>query len=825
MPRQPRHKVSALVEALRTIGRQLASRRSRRVAGVVLLSPFVLLLLLAAVTPLPDELERDHAFDASVRVLDRHGKLLAEVRAEDGTRARWVPLEQMGDDVKRALVAAEDSRFRWHPGVDPVAVVRAAGQNLANGRIVSGASTLTQQLGRTLVPRPRTVPGKFKEMAVALRIEASLSKDEILEAYLNLVHFGPTLRGVESASRFYFDKPTTALSLAESATLAAMPKGPTLYDPRRAPARLRDRRDHILDRMAEEGSATPERADRAKREPLSVHAKATGWGAPHLVRGLLDGRVHPEVGKLEGRASVLRTTLDGALQREVQFAARSMVASLRDRNVTAASVVVLENETGHVLSWVGAHDFFDSEAGGQNDGVLAKRQPGSTLKPFVYAVAMEDLGWTAATALPDVELHLPGETGVYTPRNYDGQYHGPVRLREALANSYNVPAVHAASVVGPERVLERLRSLGLTTLDRDPDHYGAAIALGDGEVRLVDLANAYATLARGGEYLPVRALANAKTGRGETLTLPQAERHRVMPEAISRVLADVLSDPDARLAAFGADSVLELPFAAAAKTGTSKGYRDNLTVGFTPRVTVAVWVGNFDGSPMKGVSGVTGAGPLFNVVMQAVHRHFEGDLGTFPEPDDRFERLQVCSLSGELPREFCPHRHEELFVRGTAPTRPCTMHQQMRIDVRNARLAGPGCPDDQTGLEVFETYDATFHAWAKSAGRALAPETWSEHCPGSLEEKADTRTKLAIRYPYAGAVFLQDPSLPDAAQGVVVRADAPSSVSAVRLVVDGRVVAVVAPPFEHAIRLAPGRHRVWAEAAGQRSREVSFEVR
>lgn len=257
--------------------RAVVSKRGRRVTALLILSPLLLLLLLAALTPLPDELRKDHSFDASVRVLDRHGKLLAEVRAEDGTRARWVPLGQIGQDMQLALLAAEDSRFRWHPGVDPIAIVRAAGQNLAHARIVSGASTLTQQLGRNLVPRPRTFSGKFKEMAVALRIEASLSKDEILESYLNLVHFGPTLRGVESASRFYFDKPTTALSLAEAATLASMPKGPTIYDPRRAPERLRNRRNHILDRLAEEGWAAQERVDRAKREPLTVHARPTGW--------------------------------------------------------------------------------------------------------------------------------------------------------------------------------------------------------------------------------------------------------------------------------------------------------------------------------------------------------------------------------------------------------------------------------------------------------------------------------------------------------------------------------------------------------------------
>ncbi len=804
--------------------RLVRNKRARRAAIALLFAPVVALVLLAAITPLPDELRTDHRFDASVQVLDRHGKLLAEVRAEDGARARWAPLDQVGHDVQLALLAAEDARFRSHPGIDPFAIARAAGQNLAHGRIVSGASTLTQQLGRNLVPRPRTLAGKFREMAVALRIETSLSKDEILEAYLNLVHFGPTLRGVESASRFYFDKPSKALSLAEAATIAAMPKGPTLYDPRRAPDRLRTRRDYVLDRMVEEGWATEQDAERAKREPLTVHAQPTGWGAPHLTRGLMDGSIHPDVGPLVNRASVLHTTLDNALQREVQFTARTLVASLRDKQVSTAAVVVLENQTGHVLAWVGAHDFFDQTAEGQNDGVLALRQPGSTLKPFVYATAMEDLGWTAATALPDVELHLPGAQGTYTPVNYDGTLHGPVRLREALANSYNVPAVYAASVVGPDRVIERLHALGFGSFDRGPDHYGAAIALGDGEVRLIDLANAYATLARGGRHRPVRALIAAKDDRGTGVSIPPSEARQVISEPVARVLTDILADRHARLAAFGPNSALELPFAAAAKTGTSKGFRDNLAVGYTPQVTVAVWVGNFDGSPMKGVSGVTGAGPLFHAVMQAVHRHMGSAKNGFAAPDDRFERATVCALSGELPGPACPHRHEELFVRGTSPERTCTMHLQAEVDVRNGLLAGPGCPTDQKRLAVFESFHARYQAWARASRRPLVPGDWSPNCPGTGDAPVGAG-KLAVRYPYAGAVFLEDPSMPETMQGLVVRVDAPPSVRRLTIFVDGQAVATIGPPFERALRLQPGRHEVWAEAGGETSGRVSFEVR
>ena len=800
-------------------------RRVWRVVLACLVLPPLLLIALAAATPLPSELREDHRFDSSIRVVDRHGKVLAEVRADDGARSRWIRLDEVSADVPLALIAAEDKRFRRHPGIDPIAILRAMGQNLAQRRIVSGASTLTQQLARNLVFRERTLLGKTKEMAVALRIEASLSKDEILEAYLNRVHFGPSLRGLEAASRFYFDKPSRSLSLAEAATLAAMPRGPSLYDPRVHPDRLRARRDVILDRMLERG-ADPERVAMAKQEALTVHAKATGWGAPHLVRGLLSGRAQPELGPLEGHVSELRITIDGDLQREAQTAARALVGSLHERHVTAASVVVLDNATGEVLVWVGAHDFFDDKAGGQNDGVIALRQPGSTLKPFVYATAIDDLGWTPATVLPDVELQLVGMDGSYTPHNYDGRFHGPVRMREALANSYNIPAVYTASAVGPSRVLSQLRELGFTSLEQDADHYGAAIALGDGEVRLLDLANAYATLARGGMWVSPHALRAAVNEHNEPIAVVAATRRRVMPATTARLLLDVLSDPHARLASFGPDSPLVFSFPVAAKTGTSKGFRDNLTVGCTPEVTVAVWVGNFDGSPMEGVSGITGAGPLFHAVMETVSRR-KHEHADFPLDKERFERVEVCALSGLRPTDACSHRTTELFAKGSAPERTCDMHERVAIDTRNGLRAGEGCDRRFVREQVFEVFEGRFRAWAMGSGRPLAPTSFSPLCPGSEGAgDAGPAGRIVMRYPYAGAVYLQDPSLPNTAQGLVLRADAPASVRRLSFVVDGKPMATAAAPFEQVIRLSAGEHTVWAQApSGARSESVTFEVR
>ena len=292
---------------------------------------------------------------------------------------------------------------------------------------------------------------------------------------------------------------------------------------------------------------------------------------------------------------------------------------LRAKGVTAASAVVIENASGDVLAYVGSPDVFDAENGGQNDGARAERQPGSTLKPFLYELAMEKLGFDPSTRLPDVELHLPVDGGAdYAPRDYDGRFRGPVRLREALGSSLNVPAVWTVQQLGVDALLARLRELGFASLSRDADYYGPGLALGDGEVTLLELARAYATLARGGLDLPLRVVSRVEhAGASEVTSLAPDVARRVMPERFADLVTDVLKDHDAREGAFGERSVLDFPFEVAAKTGTSKGYRDNWTVGFARAVTVAVWVGNFDGKPMTNVSGITGAGPLFHALMEA----------------------------------------------------------------------------------------------------------------------------------------------------------------------------------------------------------------
>ncbi|WP_437994953.1 penicillin-binding protein 1C [Sorangium sp. So ce185] len=814
----------------------LLLRRAARVALALAVAPWLLLAVAAALTKLPPELAAPEERAVSTVLLDRHGTVLRELRAGDGARARWLPLAEAGDRIQRALLAAEDRRFAVHPGVDPLAIARALGQLAAERRVVSGASTITQQLARALVPRPRTVRGKLGEMALALRIEASLSKREILEQYLNRVAFGPGLRGVEAASRFYFDKPTADLSLAEAAALASMPRGPALYDPRRGAGPLERRRNRVLDRMLAAGLAGEAEVARARAEPIALAPKGSGLGAPHLVRAVLGGALGPGAGAeaggagaapLRGRASSITLTIDRGLQREIEVLAQQTVRGLSDRDVGAAAVVVLENATGEILAYVGSHDIEDAAGLGHNDGVLALRQPGSALKPFVYELAMEQLGFTAATVLPDVELSFPTADGSYAPRNYDGRFHGPVRLRDALASSYNVPAVWTAAALGPERVLARLRELGLGSLDREPSRYGVAIALGDGEVRLLDLANAYATLARGGVYLPVRAvraLSLASPAGGPVSDVAPARGARVLDAARARVIVDILADDKARIASFGEGNALDLPFPVAAKTGTSKGFRDNLAVGFTPDVTVAVWVGNFDGAPMGGVSGITGAGPLFRDAMLAAARVRPPRPFDPPDPELLAE-VEVCGLSGMKPTAVCPHRRRELLPRADAAAlAPCDMHEAVRVDRRNGLRAG-ACPGAAVEERVFERYDAELTAWARAAGRPVAPEEASPLCGPLLggDGVPPAGARVRVAYPPDGARFVLDPSV-NSQQAIRLRADVPPGVRRARFVLDGRPIEV-GPPFSLDWPLVAGAHRLRVEADGASAgEEIAFSV-
>jgi len=434
----------------------------------------------------------------SVTIEDRSGTVLRSTRAADGSRAEWTPFAAMDADLVNAFVAVEDRRFWTHGGIDWRAVGRAMRDNVRAGRIVSGASTITMQLARLLQEQDRGWEGKLGQALWALRLERHLTKQQILEQYLNRIELGQATVGVGAASALYFGTSPSEVSLGQAATIAGLAHAPSRDNPYAAPARARRRRDRVLGAMQRLGYAQAADIDRAHHEPLVAAPRTPPFLAPHFTTRVLgwlaDSGVVPN-------GAPVRTSIDHSLQAELEAEVRHTVDVLHDRGVEQAAAVVLDNETGEVLAWVGSPDFWAPDDG-QTDMVVSARQPGSALKPFLYALAFDGGSATPATVLPDIPKAYATATGAYNPRNYDRRFRGPVRAREALASSYNVPAVELASRVGTGALLHTLQLAGFESLRRGADYYGLGLALGNGDVTLIELANGYRALANDGEWRP-----------------------------------------------------------------------------------------------------------------------------------------------------------------------------------------------------------------------------------------------------------------------------------------------------------------------------------
>lgn len=579
----------------------------------------------------------------SRRIYDRNGILMRNVIATGKNYAQYVALSDISPWLIAAAVSAEDKNFFSHNGVDAGAVMRASWQNVKEGKIVSGASTITQQLARTIEPRPKNLWGKTREAYQAVLLEKDLSKEEILEAYFNLVEFGNLTQGVEAAARFYFQVPAAEVSVSQAAFLVGIIKSPTYYNPLKHFKRALTRRDYVLKKMYENGFISDEIYRLALKERIAIKQGQRPFEAAHFTQFL--GLYLP----LQGAAQV-HTTLDRATQLFAQEVVKNNVAQLSDSHVTNGAAVIIDNKTGAILAYVGSADFNNERTSGQVDGVRALRQPGSALKPFVYGLAFEKKLLMPSSLLQDEDTFFDGG---FRPRNYDETFHGAVAARNALACSYNVPAVSALDKGGVGNLLALLREAGVSSLQKPADFYGLGLALGNGEVRLLELASAYATLARGGIYQPLQMATEP------VVYYPKpSARKRVISAQSAFLVTDILRDNQARAPAFGLNSALYVPFEMAAKTGTSKDYKDNFAFGFTPRWTIGVWVGNFDATPMQKVSGVTGAGPILHDLAVYMQQRFPS--APFSEPAG-IKRALVCSESGLLAGKTCAHTREEVF--------------------------------------------------------------------------------------------------------------------------------------------------------------------
>ncbi|MFY9885190.1 MAG: penicillin-binding protein 1C [Candidatus Cybelea sp.] len=604
----------------------------------------------------------------SVTYTDRNGGVLGTVLGANSSHAIDVSLDAVSPDFLQAIVAAEDARFWHHGAVDVFALGRAARDLAIYGEAKSGGSTIEMQLARLLSREAQAdtsgisaqLRAKVSQIWLAERIAILSSKPAILEAYVNRVPMGGNVYGIEAAARTYFGEPASDLDLAQASLLAAIPNDPAHIAPDGDWAALRERQRFILERMAELGEITAPSARIAAAESLHVRRHESGIAnAAHALFFL--------AGQREGSGRV-RTTIDESLQRFVQAQTQDIIGALQDYHVTDGAALVVDNRSGDVLAYVGSPDYFSDEVLGRNDGVQALRQPGSSLKPFTYELALERGTIASTSILSDAPAaySIPGGK-LYQPADYSGRFSGPVRVRYALANSLNAPAVQVLSALGVGTLLDRLHALGFAHLDKPASYYGLGLTLGSGEVSLWELVQAYATLARGGEF--VRLTLVARDG---------PPRQAVGQTAPWQLVADMLADPHARAKSFGIGSVLQMPFPAAVKTGTSSDFRDTWTVGFTRDYTVGAWVGNFDGSTMRGVSGVTGAGPLWNRIMLHLYERRD-DPPPFPSPRG-FIRTAICATTGHAPSARCPGIVQEwVLPRDLAATRRADLPAGFRI--------------------------------------------------------------------------------------------------------------------------------------------------
>jgi len=759
----------------------------------------------------------------STEVVARDGEPLRESLSAEGQRSRRMRPDGLPEALVHATLAAEDARFFHHPGIDPLAVVRALWHDVRARRMIEGGSTLSQQAIKVLVHRDRSAAGKLREAVLALRLEQRLGKREILALYLTVAPYGNQIQGAESASRAYFGVAAAELTPAQAALLAGLPQRPSALDPRRHLEAARRRQQWVLGRMRELGWLTAEEYQAACRERLAIARSERAFLAPHFVERVMQAVPGPPPRRI-------RTTLDALLQRDVAGIVDMHRARLVSHGAYDVAVAVLDNRAGEWRAWEGSGDYLDQDHGGAIDGAITPRQPGSALKPFTYALAFEQ-GFTPASVLPDVPAHFATATAgvLYSPRNYDGVFRGPLRARVALAGSENVPAVWLLSRAGVPDLLRVLRRVGLTTLDRTPEYYGYALTMGDAEVRLDELVTAYAAIARGGTFRPSVAIRGIdRDGEGPAPLRPaDVAEERVMSPRAAFWLADILSDPDARAYIFGSGGSLDFPFPVAVKTGTSQAYHDNWTIGFTRDVTVGVWVGNFDRAPLRNSSGVTGAAPIFHDVMLAAQARIGGRTPAADEPIvDRpldLEPRVICALSGHEATPLCPLLRTE-WMPSDRPNLPCPWHRHAADRVVVAWPPAYRAWARQTGLAVDARADAGVsgeHVGRVGAGGSHAAGTASGR---SRQATSSERVEaLRIVNPPPGAIYLYDPTLRAAFQTLPMRA---VTAAATRLVweVDGR--AVGASDSDRALEwpLARGPHTV-AVTDGREREETSIVVR
>jgi penicillin-binding protein 1C len=660
----------------------------------------------------------------STAVYSAEGRLMRLTLASDEQYRLWTPLPEMPPQLVDALLLHEDQYYAWHPGVNPVALSRAT-VNALSGRGHAGASTITMQLARRLYHlQTRSVVGKFKQIAASLWLSARYSKRDILEAHLNLLPYGGNVQGIGAASLIYFDKHPVQLTLAESCALVVIPQSPKSRTPRGIePESLRSARLRLLDRWSHD-HVIDAGSLRMARAPLNFgDPAALPFIAPHLTDMLLAGR--------RNQTSIQSTT-SMPLQRLLERTVSRYVAANRSRGILNASAMLVDLRNLEVKAVVGSARYSDAAIAGQVNGTLAKRSPGSTLKPFIYALAMDQGLIHPRTMLKDA----PVAFGPYSPENFDGTFVGPIAAQDALIGSRNIPAVALAAKLSQPSFYQFLKSTGVSRMAGER-HYGLALALGGGEVTMEELATLYAALGEGGTLRGLRYTRDSPAGPAIPILSPEA----------SFMVLDILShNPRPGELEEGSSTGR----AVAWKTGTSWGFRDAWSAGIVGSYVLVVWVGNFDGSGNPSFVGLKAAAPLFFTLADAID-------STAPSPPApgftipmNVRRVEVCAASGDLPNADCPQRVPTWYVPGRSPIRVSSIHRRVRIDTRTGRQACPDTPEGFSHDEIFEYWPSDISALYAKAGMPRRPPPADSDCAST---PAMATAKPSITSPMSGATY------------------------------------------------------------------------
>lgn len=640
--------------------------------AIVLIVSLASYFLIFKDMPSPNELKL-RAPEVSTKIYDRNGELLYKIYKDENRTI--IPIEQIPQTVRLATLAAEDAEFYTHPGFSVRGIFRAAMQDIKTGSL-QGGSTITQQLVKnTLLTPEKTLTRKLREIILSIEIEAMYTKDEIFEMYLNEVSYGGTSYGIKEAADYYFGKSAENLDLAEAALLAGLPKSPTTYSPFGSNPELAfERQREILNLMVINKYITRDQAIEAAEKELRFASKKTEIRAPHFVmyiRQILVDKYGEDV--VEKGGLEVTTSLDLAIQDMSQEVVTSEIGKLEKLNIGNGAALVISPQTGEILAMVGSKDYFYIEGDGNVNVLNSLRQPGSSIKVVNYTYALAN-GYTPASIIDDspITFHAAGTTP-YSPVNYDGKYRGNISLRNALAESRNIPAVKVLASYGVTKMIEQGQKMGITTWE-NPSNYGLSLTLGGGAVRALELSKVYATLANSGKTPELMPILEVKNYKGEILEKNSPSASQSTDSRIAFLLTDILKDNSARAPEFGTNSYLVVKNhpEVAVKTGTSNDLRDNWTIGYNQNYLVLTWVGNNDNSPMSYVaSGVTGASPIWNKIMSTI---LSGQTSIDWEIPDGVSKVNICSLTGTLPCDGCITK-QEWFLDENIPTRHCIIKQ------------------------------------------------------------------------------------------------------------------------------------------------------